>query len=33
MIHSEFNIDLDYEKFGIKHQGAPATITTYIKEM
>lgn len=33
MIHNEFNIDLDYEKLGIKHQGGAATITTYIKEM
>ena len=33
MIHENIKIDIDYEKLGIKHKGADAVFTTYIKEM
>lgn len=33
MIHDIINIELDYEKMGIEHKGAAATMTTYIKDM
>ena len=33
MIHEVIDVDIDYEKLGIKHDESRATITTYIKEM
>ncbi len=33
MIHETTELDIDYERFGIRHSGAKATVTTYIKEM
>lgn len=33
MIHQTIEIHMDYKKMGIEHQGSPATMTTYIKEM
>ncbi len=33
MIHETTEIDIDYGRLGIRHSGAKATITTYIKEM
>ena len=32
MIHENIKIDIDYEKLGIKHKGADAVFTTYIKK-
>lgn len=32
MIHESFEIDIDYEKLGLKHDCKKATITTYIKD-
>ncbi len=32
MLHTTFEIKVDYDKLGIVHQGAPATCTTYIRE-
>lgn len=33
MIHQTIELNIDYSKLGIEHQGNPATMTTYIKEM
>ena len=33
MLHEVINIDIDYEKLGIKHDDSKATITTYIKDI
>lgn len=33
MIHQTIELDIDYRKLGMEHQGNPATMTTYIKEM
>lgn len=33
MYHEIIDIDIDYAKFGISHEGKKATITTYIKAM
>ncbi len=33
MIHEVIEIDIDYSKLGINHNGNKATITTYIKDM
>ena len=33
MIHNMINIEMDYSAVGIEHKGAPATITTYIRDM
>lgn len=33
MIHEVINVDIDYARLGIPHDGTKATITTYIKDM
>ena len=33
MIHEVIEINIDYSKLGINHDGNKATITTYIKDM
>ncbi len=33
MYHKIIDVEIDYEKLGVKHDGKKATITTYIKDM
>lgn len=33
MFHQTFNLELDYKKFGIEHDGTTATYTTYIPDI